>query len=101
MQNCPLYKRCPWFYYYNLNNRMRRINSKEFTIEELAYYDGSSGKPAYVAINGVIYDVSVEAVWGGGTHFGLYAGKDLTSEFQSCHGQNGILDNLTKVGVLI
>lgn len=101
MRYCPFSKRCPWLYYYNTNNRMRQIAPKEFTLEELAYYDGSSGKPAYAAVNGIVYDVSKEAVWGGGTHFGLYAGKDLTDRFQSCHGQGEILGRLPKVGVLV
>lgn len=75
-------------------------NQREFTIEELAQYDGSNGKPAYVAVNGIVYDLSNEITWGGGTHFGLYSGKDLTSEFMKCHGKEEILNNLPKVGVL-
>ncbi|MCM0650702.1 hypothetical protein NBE98_20270 [Clostridium swellfunianum] len=73
---------------------------KMFTLEELAQNDGSNGRPAYVAVNGIVYDVSNERTWGGGTHFGLIAGKDLTMQFQSCHGMEQILSRLTKVGVL-
>lgn len=72
----------------------------EFTIEELARYDGSNGRSAYVAVNGVVYDVSSEATWGGGTHFGIYAGRDVTNEFLRCHGSEEILKNLPRVGVL-
>lgn len=75
-------------------------NQREFTIEELANYDGANGKLAYVAVNGVVYDVSSEATWGGGTHFGLYAGKDVTDEFSRCHFNQDILKNLPEVGVL-
>jgi len=72
---------------------------KQFTLQELAKYDGSKGKPAYIAVSGVVYDVSLSPAWGGGTHFGLYAGKDLTSEFKACHkGNIGILENIPKVG---
>ena len=78
----------------------RQIPEKEFTIEELGYYDGSGGKPAYVAVKGIVYDVSREATWGGGTHFGLYAGKELTGPFQGCHGIEGILSKLPRVGIL-
>ncbi|MCM8712066.1 hypothetical protein M2651_13785 [Clostridium sp. SYSU_GA19001] len=73
---------------------------KEFTLEELAKYNGSNGKPAYVAVDGVVYDVSVQSSWGGGTHFGLTAGKDLTEQFKSCHGMSQILNNVPKVGIL-
>jgi len=80
-----------------LNNLMKEIlnksneendnlqNQKEFTLEELAIYDGANGRDAYVAVDGIVYDVSKEATWGGGTHFGLYAGKDLSSQFMGCH----------------
>jgi predicted heme/steroid binding protein/rubrerythrin len=73
---------------------------REFTLSELAQFDGSMGRPAYVAVNGIVYDVSNNATWGGGTHFGLDAGKDLTPEFQSCHGIESILAKLPKVGIL-
>ncbi len=86
------------------NNRDgKKVNSdnqREFTVEELSEYDGSNGKPAYVAVNGIVYDLSNEITWGGGTHFGLYSGKDLTNEFVKCHGKEEILNNLSKVGVL-
>ena len=73
---------------------------KEFTLEELAQYDGSNGKPAYVAIEGIVYDLSKVPAWNGGKHFdGNTAGKDLTAQFKSCHGMS-TLKNLPKVGVL-
>ena len=78
----------------------RETSERVFTLEELGKYDGSGGNPAYVAVNGVVYDMSRESTWGGGTHFGLYAGKDLTGEFQGCHGMAAILMKLPKVGIL-
>lgn len=73
---------------------------REFTMEELSYYDGSSGRPAYVAVNGIVYDVSNDPTWGGGSHFGLIAGKDLTPQFNGCHGAIQTLSKLPQVGVL-
>lgn len=76
--------------------------TRNFTREELAAYDGSGGKPAYVAINDTVYDVSDKIQWAGGSHFGLVAGKDLTADFMGCHqGLDLILNTLPKVGVLI
>ncbi len=75
--------------------------TRSFTPEELAYYDGKEGRPAYVAVNGIVYDVSSLARWAGGNHFGLSAGRDLSSAFLGCH--QGIMDRLNqvpKVGVL-
>ena len=73
---------------------------KEFTLEELSQYDGSNGKPTYVAVDGKVYDLSKEAKWTGGTHFDLTAGKDLTAQFKSCHGMSQIIDNLPRVGMI-
>ena len=83
-----------------IKNKNQRANESTFTLAELSKYDGKSGNPAYVAVDGVVYDVSVSPAWGGGTHFGLYSGKDLTTEFKSCHNIMGILSKLPKVGVM-
>jgi len=74
---------------------------KTFTLEELAKYDGKDGNPAYVAVNGVVYDVTNNAAWAAATHFGLSAGKDLTNQFASCHAGANILNMLPKVGTLV
>mgnify|MGYP000884858763 FL=1 len=97
--------------YYYIHNEEKNFNQKTqqnqlmeervFTLEELSQYDGSNGKLAYVAVNGIVYDVSLEATWGGGTHFRLYAGQDLSEQFNGCHGGNlEVLRNLPRVGVL-
>lgn len=50
-----------------------------FTERELQQYDGTRGQPAYIACNGVVYDVTVSSLWRGGLHKDLhYAGTDLT-----------------------
>lgn len=84
-------------YWSSRNNIYRQ--ARAFTLGELAQYNGSNGKPAYVAVNGIVYDVSNVPPWGGGTHFGLQAGKDLTDEFQNCHSMEK-LQKLPKVGML-
>jgi predicted heme/steroid binding protein len=50
-----------------------------FTERELQQFDGTRGKPAYIAYEGVVYDVSASSLWRGGLHKDLhYAGTDLT-----------------------
>lgn len=72
-----------------------------FTLEELAQFNGEGGQPAYVAVNGIVYDVTNVAPWKGGTHFRLKAGNDLTSSFQGCHSGNlSQLKNVPIVGSL-
>lgn len=74
--------------------------TRKITLQELSTFNGMGGRPAYAAVNGIVYDVSNEATWGGATHFGLMAGKDLTAQFNGCHGNAAVLSQLPKVGIL-
>lgn len=69
-----------------------------FTAAELARYNGRDENPAYVAVNGIVYDVTGSAAWGGATHFGLAAGNDVTGQFASCHAGQPVLSKLKVVG---
>ncbi len=77
-----------------------RNSTRTFTVAELSGYNGRDGNPAYVAVNGTVYDVTNNAAWAAATHFGLTAGRDLTSEFASCHAGQPILSRLKVVGKL-
>ncbi len=74
----------------------------EITPEELAQFDGKEGRPAYIAVNDVIYDVSDYPSWAEGVHFGITAGTDATEDFESCHDHT-VLEklNLNIVGRLV
>ena len=74
---------------------------KVFTIEELAKYNGKDGQPAYIAVDGIVYDVSDVPAWSGGKHQGFEPGQDVTDQIAdiSPHGKR-VLDNLPKVGTL-
>lgn len=74
--------------------------TREFTLEELQQYNGTNGMPAYIAVDGVVYDVSNEARWAGGRHFGVKAGTDGTTNYIQCHGKSGAVNKLKKVGVV-
>ena len=71
---------------------------KTFTLEELAAYNGKDGNPAYVAVDGIVYDVTNSNFWRNGGHNGFSAGNDLTTEIKekSPHG----VDNLKRVPVV-
>lgn len=84
------------------NQTVQQTNQRTFTLEQLARYDGKNGMPAFVAVNGVVYDVTNNRAWAAATHFALTAGKDYTAEFASCHaGQQSILNTLPVVGRLV
>lgn len=76
-------------------------NNSLFTKEELAKFNGKNGNPAFVAVNGMVYDVTNSAAWGAATHFGLFAGNDVTAQFSSCHAEQPILEKLPVVGKMI
>lgn len=54
-----------------------------FTAATLAAYNGRNGQPAYVAVDGIVYDLS--SVFRNGRHQGHQAGQDLTELFYSEH----------------
>ncbi|HWQ29753.1 MAG TPA: cytochrome b5 domain-containing protein [Negativicutes bacterium] len=73
---------------------------KSFTAEELKSYNGKGGNPAYVAVNGTVYDVTNNPAWAAGTHFGQLSGKDLSTVFLSCHPDPSVLAGLPVIGEL-
>lgn len=76
-------------------------NDLVLSTEELAEYNGKDGKPAYIAIDGIIYDVTDSNLWNEGEHNGFEAGKDLTTELmeKSPH-KDSVIERLTPVGTL-
>jgi predicted heme/steroid binding protein/uncharacterized membrane protein len=75
--------------------------NRVFTPQQLSFYDGRNGKPAYIAVDGIVYDVSESKYWENGIHQDMhYAGVDLSSEInESPHGRD-VLKKLPRVGVL-
>ena len=76
---------------------------RTFTLEELSQYNGKDGQPAYVAVDGVVYDVTNVEAWKDGNHkMGLTAGNELTEEItnQLPHGLK-VLEGLPIVGELV
>ncbi|HEX2956811.1 MAG TPA: cytochrome b5 domain-containing protein [Chitinispirillaceae bacterium] len=73
---------------------------KVFTFEELASFNGKDGKTIYVAVDGVVYDVSKIAEWKSGVHHGIKAGTDGSKKIQSSPHGKKILKKLPVVGKL-
>ena len=74
----------------------------ELTLEELAAFDGLDGRPAYVAVDGIVYDMSNSRSWPGGNHNGFQAGQDLTEAIRndSPHGV-GNLSRVPEIGRIV
>ncbi|WP_425539532.1 cytochrome b5 domain-containing protein [Microaceticoccus formicicus] len=84
-----------------IDKTKEKIEEKEFTLEELKEFNGKDGKRAYVAVDGVVYDVTDSKAWKDGQHNGFEAGNDLTDAIKN-ESPHGIakLDNVVKVGVI-
>jgi predicted heme/steroid binding protein len=67
----------------------------KITKQQLKENNGQNGKPAWVAVEGKVYDVSESSFWMDGSHMGMHeAGKDLTEDLSMApHGA----DNMEKV----
>jgi predicted heme/steroid binding protein len=78
------------------------VELSKFTIKELEEYTGKNGKPAYVAYQGKVYDISQSGLWGSGEHMGMHhAGKDITEEMEIApHGEE-VFEKVKLLGTLV
>ena len=83
-----------------MHNVTKTPKIKEFTLEELAKYNGKNMKAAYVADQGIVYDVSNSYLWKNGEHKGHHAGRDLTEEISKAAHGPGALMGFPVVGTL-
>jgi predicted heme/steroid binding protein len=65
-------------------------NLKPFTLEELQRFDGTGGKPIYIAYKGKVYDLSSSPLFQGEKRMRCHiAGKDLTKDIDMApHGED-------------
>ena len=73
---------------------------KNFTLEELTFYDGRNGKMAYVGYKDKVYDVTESSQWLDGDHLGHSAGQDLTEEMEIAPHADDVMTKMKVVGVL-
>jgi predicted heme/steroid binding protein len=75
---------------------------RKFTLEDLKQYDGKNGKPAYIAYQGNVYEVTESGLWSGGEHMGLHeSGKDLTDEIELAPHREEVLEKVKLIGKLV
>ena len=74
----------------------------EMTLDELSKFNGDGGQPIYVAVDGIVYDVSHLEKWMTGKHMGQHdAGQDLSDAIlKSPHGKK-ILERAIPVAELV
>lgn len=74
-----------------------KSEEKIFTLSELSKYNGKNGNKAYVAVDGIVYDLST--IFENGIHFEHFAGEELTNAFYKKHVKSEII-KYPVVGVL-
>jgi predicted heme/steroid binding protein len=71
------------------------------THKELATFDGKNGRATYVAVGGIIYDVSSSSRWKEGTHEKMHlAGTDLTEALATAPHIKTVLERFPVVDQL-
>lgn len=69
--------------------------------EELNNKNGAEGGPAYVAVDGKVYDVSGSSLWEEGSHMGRHkAGADLTEDIKAAPHGLEMLERVKFVGTV-
>ncbi len=76
-----------------------------FTVDGLARFDGKNGSRAYVAVDGVVYDLTGSAFWKDGEHsscdLGAMAGRDLSDMIKQAPARmRAALEGMPVVGTL-
>jgi predicted heme/steroid binding protein len=75
--------------------------TKKITQQELEANDGKDGKPAWIAYQGKVYEVTDSSFWMEGEHMGMHnAGKDLTEELEMAPHSDEKFADLKVVGEL-
>jgi len=74
---------------------------KTFEEKELSEFTGRDGKPAYVAHQGRIFDVSGSKMWKGGLHMKRHhAGRDLSGDIHAAPHGPEVFERYPQVGIL-
>lgn len=82
-------------------NSTPETKQKNFTLEELVTFNGLNGKPAYIAVDGMVYDVTYAPGWKNGVHeYGYVAGTDMSKVIDAYPNGRDALKNLPVIGTL-
>lgn len=73
---------------------------KIFTRGQLALRNGQDRDEIWVALNGIIYDVTNSRLWKNGKHYEHWAGQDLTEELMDAPHTEKVFEKFTIVGAL-
>ena len=72
-----------------------------YTKAQLALRNGQDKPEVWVALHGVIYNVTPSRLWKQGKHYEHWAGQDLTDELKDAPHTEKVFDKFTVIGKLI
>jgi predicted heme/steroid binding protein len=73
-----------------------------FTLEELKQFDGKEGRPAYIAYEGKVYDVTASKLWRNGVHVRQHnAGEELTAAMPAAPHDAEVMEKVPQVGIIV
>jgi predicted heme/steroid binding protein len=72
----------------------------EYTKAQLALRNGQDKPQIWVALHGVIYDVTDSRLWRNGKHYEHWAGQDLTDELKDAPHTEKVFEKFKAIGRL-
>lgn len=72
-----------------------------FTRSQLALRNGQDKPEVWVALHGVIYEVTLSRLWRNGKHYEHWAGQDLTDELKDAPHTEKVFDKFKPIGRLL
>lgn len=70
------------------------------TRAQLALRNGQDKPEIWVALRGVVYDVTASRLWRNGKHYEHWAGQDLTDELKDAPHNENVFDKFKVIGRL-
>jgi predicted heme/steroid binding protein len=71
-----------------------------YTKSQLALRNGQDKPEIWVALDGMIYDVTRSRLWREGKHYEHWAGQDLTDELKDAPHNEKVFDKFKVIGIL-
>ncbi len=75
-------------------------NRPVYTRSQLALRNGQDKPDIWVALHGLIYDVTESRLWRKGQHYEHWAGQDLTDELRDAPHSESVFEKFVVVGML-
>lgn len=72
----------------------------EYTKNQLALRNGQDKPQIWIALHGIIYDVTTSRLWRDGKHYEHWAGQDLTHELGDAPHTDKVFDKFKPIGKL-